>query len=163
MVGKTDFAPAEWKKVLESPLLAGFAMTAADPSSFVGSLQEAFAEARSLAEAKTGGSGLIKAIVEELLTSSGRADAREGIRTIAAGATSAGQIKERALEALKEATAILDQKAPDEAKTVKTWLGQIAKTVAEAGTEGGFLGFGGIKVSDKEKATLSEISKILGV
>ena len=106
---------------------------------------------------------LIKAIVEELLTSSGRADAREGIRTIAAGATSAGQIKERALEALKEATAILDQKAPDEAKTVKTWLGQIAKTVAEAGTEGGFLGFGGIKVSDKEKATLSEILKILGV
>ena len=87
MVGKTDFAPAEWKKVFENPILAGFAMTAADPSSFVGSLQEAFAEARSLAEAKTGGSGLIKAIVEELLTSSGRADAREGIRTIAAGAT----------------------------------------------------------------------------
>jgi hypothetical protein len=34
--------------------------------------------------------------------------------------------------------------------------------VAEAGTEGGFLGFGGVNVSDAEKATLGEISKILG-
>jgi hypothetical protein len=34
--------------------------------------------------------------------------------------------------------------------------------VAEAASEGGFLGFGGVKVSDTEKATLAEISKALG-
>jgi len=34
--------------------------------------------------------------------------------------------------------------------------------VAEASSEGGFLGIGGVQVSDKEKATLSEISKALG-
>jgi hypothetical protein len=34
--------------------------------------------------------------------------------------------------------------------------------VAEASTEGGFLGFGGVKVSDAEKATLADIAKALG-
>jgi hypothetical protein len=33
----------------------------------------------------------------------------------------------------------------------------------ESGTEGGFLGFGGVKVSESEKATLRDISKVLGV
>jgi hypothetical protein len=162
MVSKNDFSPVEWKKLVQAPLLAGFAVTAADPSSFVGTLQEAFANAKQLAEAKTGASGeLVKAIAEEILTSTGRADAREGIRSIVQGAK-LDEIKGRALEALKETAAIIDQKAPSEAKAFKDWLAHIAQTVAEAGTEGGFLGFGGVKVSDTEKATLSEISKILG-
>jgi hypothetical protein len=33
--------------------------------------------------------------------------------------------------------------------------------VANASSEGGFLGFGGVQVSDAEKATLDEISKAL--
>lgn len=86
MVSNNDFAPAEWKKLVQAPLLAGFTVTAADPSSFVGTLQEAFANAKQLAEAKTGAGGeLVKAVAEEILTSSGRADAREGIRSIAQG------------------------------------------------------------------------------
>jgi ATP-dependent DNA ligase len=161
MVAKNDFAPAEWKKLVQAPLLAGFAVTAADPSSFVGTLQEAFANAKQLVEAKSGASGeLVKAIAEEILTSSGRAEAREGIRTIVQGAK-LDEIKARALEALKETAAIVDKKAPGEAKAFKGWLAHISNIVADAGTEGGFLGFGGVKISDAEKATLDEISKIL--
>jgi len=37
----------------------------------------------------------------------------------------------------------------------------ISTNVAEASKEGGFLGFGGIAVSDAEKATLSEIKTVL--
>ncbi len=44
MVDKADFSPVEWKKLIQAPLLAGFAVTAADPSGFVGTLQEAFSE-----------------------------------------------------------------------------------------------------------------------
>jgi hypothetical protein len=150
MVGKADFTPGEWKKLIQAPLLAGFALTAADPSGFVGTLQEAFSNARSLAEAKTSGSGLIKAVAEEILTSTGRAEAREGIRTIVQGAK-LEEIKGRALEALKETAAIIDNKAPGEAKAFKAWLMQIAQKVAEAGTEGGFMGFGGVKVKRYRK------------
>ncbi len=70
------------------------------------------------------------------MTSSGRAEAREGIRTITQGAK-LDEIKDRALEALKETTAILDTKSPGESKAFKNWLAQIAEKVAEAGTEGG--------------------------
>jgi ATP-dependent DNA ligase len=162
MVSKNDFSPVEWKKLVQAPLLAGFAVTAADPSSFVGTLQEAFASAKELAEAKAGGSGeLVKTVAEEILSSSGRAEAREGIRSIVQGAK-LEEIKGRALAALKETAAIVNQKAPSEAKAFNGWLAQISRTVAEAGTEGGFLGFGGVKVSDAEKATLSEISEVLG-
>jgi hypothetical protein len=34
--------------------------------------------------------------------------------------------------------------------------------VAEASAEGGFLGIGGVQVSEAEKATLGDISKALG-
>jgi hypothetical protein len=44
----------------------------------------------------------------------------------------------------------------------RAWLQQVAQKAAEAGTEGGFLGFGSVAVSDAEKATLSEISAALG-
>lgn len=124
-------------------------------------MQEAFANATLLAEAKTGASvELVKAIAEETLSSSGRAEAREGIRSIIQG-PKLDEIKSRALEALKDTAALVNQKAPREAKAFNGWLAQIATTVAEAGTEGGFLGFGGVKVSDAERATLSEISQIL--
>ena len=39
----------------------------------------------------------------------------------------------------------------------------IAVSVAEAAVEGSFLGFGGVRVSDAETATLRDISKALGM
>ena len=50
-------------------------------------------------------------------------------------------------------SAILDANAPSDAAAFKAWLRGISQKVAEAGVEGGFLGFGGVKVSDAEKAT----------
>jgi hypothetical protein len=44
----------------------------------------------------------------------------------------------------------------------KDWLYAVAERTAEAGKEGGFLGFGGVAVSDAERATLLEIHAALG-
>jgi hypothetical protein len=57
--------------------------------------------------------------------------------------------------------ALLDAKAPQDAAAFKTWLRDIAQRAAEAANESGFLGFGGVAVSDAEKATLAEISTAL--
>ena len=43
----------------------------------------------------------------------------------------------------------------------RNWLQGISQHTAEAAKEGGFLGFGGVQVSDAEKATLGEISSAL--
>jgi hypothetical protein len=53
------------------------------------------------------------------------------------------EIKQRAIDALRSAAAVVDQKAPFDATAYKSWLLQIANSVAEASKEGGFLGFGG--------------------
>lgn len=163
MADKSNFAADEWKKVLESPLLAGFAVSAGDPSGFIGTLQEGLASAKALAAAKAdpGADALIKAVVEDLLTPEGRAAARDGVKNIVQGAK-LEEIKDRTLDELRRTAAILDAKAPNDAKAFKNWLNHIADLVAEAGTEGGFLGFGGVKVTDAERATLAEISTALG-
>ena len=59
-------------------------------------------------------------------------------------------------------SALVDAKAPADAVAFKGWLRQISENVADAANEGGFMGFGGVKVSDAEKATLSDISRALG-
>ena len=60
---------------------------------------------------------------------------------------------QRSLASLREVSAIVDAKAPDEAAAFKTWLREISQKVAEAAVEGLF-GFGGVRVSDAETATL---------
>lgn len=161
MASKSDFAPIEWARIVQAPLLAGFAVSCADPSSFLGSIQESFATAKLVVDGKnTHNNPLIQAVCQELATSNGRADAREGLRTISQAAK-IDDMKKRSLEALKDVAHILAHKAPQDADAFKDWLKDIATKVAEAGTDGGFLGFGGIKVSDLEKATLDEISTIL--
>ncbi len=163
MATKSDFTADEWKTLLESPLLAGFAISAADPSGFFGTIKEGWAEAKELAAARTGASDeLIKAVAEDLLTTEGRAAAREGVKTVTTGAK-LSEFTGKALAELKRAAAILDAKAPADAVAFKTWLGHISQLVAEASAEGGFLGFGGVQVSDAEKATLAEIHGVLGV
>ncbi len=162
MADKSSFTPDEWKKILEAPILAGFAISAGDPSGFIGTLQEGLASAKTLAAAKAdpGADKLIKAVVEDLLTPEGRTAARDGVKNLVQGAQLA-DLKDRALAELGRTAAILNAKAPTEAAAFKSWLGHMANVVAEAGTEGGFLGFGGVKVSDKERATLAEITKAL--
>ncbi len=46
MAAKTDFTPDEWKLLLESVMMSGIAVTAADPSGLWGTLKESFASAR---------------------------------------------------------------------------------------------------------------------
>ena len=160
MAAKTDFTADEWKLLLESVMMAGIAVTAADPSGLWGTLKESFASAQTLASGKAGSSDLIRALVADFETSEGRGIARDGLKETLKGSQPA-EIKAKSIEALRQAAALLDAKAPGDAGAVKAWLRQISHNVAEASKEGGFLGFGGVKVSEAETATLGEIDAAL--
>ena len=162
MANKQSFTPEEWTKILESVMLAGMAVSAAEPSGLWGLLKEGVASSSALAAAKSdsGSSELIKAVVAEYETSEGRSSVQEALRKRFAGAKPA-DVVQRSLENLREASAILAAKAPGDAPGFKAWLNSISEKVAEASSEGGFLGIGGVKVSDKERATLADISKAL--
>ena len=161
MISKADFTVEEWGELLAAPLMAAMAVTAADPSGLIGLIKENFASARSLIAAKQSSTNeLIKALIADLETSEGRAAARSAVEARFGHGTST-DIKSRALEALRQAARITAQKAPAQSDGFVSWLRELAKTVSEASSEGGFMGFGGITVSEAEKATLAEIDRAL--
>ncbi|MDB5594896.1 MAG: hypothetical protein JWM36_1857 [Hyphomicrobiales bacterium] len=163
MAGKTNFTPEEWARVVASPIVAGMAITAADPSGLWGLIKEAMAGGWSLLEAKqdTAANPLAKAVAEDLNDAATRTAARDYMQTHFKGAQ-LNEMKSRAIDELRAVAALVDAKAADSADGFKAWLQQVAQKSAEAGTEGGFMGFGGVAVSDAEKATLAEISAALG-
>ena len=162
MASKANFTPEEWQQVLGGVFMAGFAVTAADPSGLWGLLKETFASGRALMEAKSSASAneLSKSIVSDLETSEGRTAAQQYVKGRLQRAKGE-EVKQRAIDALRSAAAIVDQKAAADAAGFKSWLLAIAGNVAEASKEGGFLGFGGVPVSPAEKATLAEIATAL--
>jgi len=164
MATKNDFTAEEWNTVLGSPMLAGMAVTLGDPSGLWGMMKEGMASGRALLEAKNapGASALVKDLVAAIETSEGRKAANEGLRGQLTG-KKPDEMKAQMLGALTQIGKTLDAKAPQDAPAFKAWLKQVAEKVAEASTEGGFLGFGGVKVSDAEKATIADIAKALNL
>jgi len=163
MANKNDFTPEEWTKVLESIMVAGIAVSAADPSGLWGTLKEAAASSLALAAAKRDPSSneLIKAAIADFERSD---EGRSSILAMRERFAKADPTEcvQRSLASLREVSAIVDAKAPDDAAAFKTWLRDISQKVAEAALEGSFLGFGGVRISDAETATLRDISEALG-
>lgn len=163
MANKQSFTPEEWTKVLEGTMVAGMAVSAADPSGLWGTLKEAFASRSALDAVKldSGSNELVKAVIVDFETAEGRSAIQEALRKHFVGAKPS-EFVQRSLDNLREVSAIVDTKAPGDAAAFKAWLCGISQKVAEAAMEGGFLGLGGVRVSDAEKATLADIAKALG-
>jgi hypothetical protein len=144
-------------------MMAGIAVTAADPSGLWGTLKESMASARTIMGAAHNASSteLMKAVAGEYETAEGRAIAREGLRAELSRKTPP-EIVTKALEVVKQAAALVDAKAPAGAASFKAWLQHIAQAVAEASKEGGFLGFGGVQISDMRRPRLLISRKVSG-
>src|SRR6476646_7129061 len=116
MTDKSNFTSDEWKLLLESVMMAGIAVTAAEPSGLWGLPKESFASSSELMKAGTdpGSNALIKAIVADFQTGEGRSTARDGLKEKFAGSKPT-EIKGRSIDALRQAAAGVDAKAPGEA------------------------------------------------
>jgi hypothetical protein len=108
------------------------------------------------------GLSLVKDMVADITTSEGRAAAREGFKDDLTGKTPA-ELKVQAIAKLTQAGSLLDAKAGADAAPFKAWLKHVSESVAEASTEGGFLGFGGVKVTEAEKASIAEVARALNI
>ena len=78
MATKADFTAEEWGKLLGSPMVAGMAITAADPSGVWGLIKEGMAGGWALVEARQNAQAnpLVKAVAEDFTTGDGRTAAR---------------------------------------------------------------------------------------
>ena len=163
MAIKDQFTSDEWARVVQAPMLAGLAVTAADPGGLWGAIKEGASMAASVAKAKSGAAdgSLLSGVVGAFETSEGRRLMQDGVKELFKG-KKPGEASKLAVDRLGEIARLVSQKAPTEAAAFKTWLREVAQNVAESSTEGGFLGFGGEKVSDEEKQTLADIDRVLG-
>lgn len=160
MALKDAFSESDWNELARAPMITSFAVTAADPSGLLGIIKESTASAKALAEAKNETGTLASEVVATYETAEGRESARECI----VGMTRNRKPVEAtaiAVDRLQEIGRIADANAPEHAAAFKEWLMKIAHSVAEAANEGGFLGFGGEKVSDAETRTIEEIERAL--
>jgi hypothetical protein len=150
VTGKADFSEQEWKQVLEGPTSAGLVVIASDRG---GSIRESFSMAKSYAEARQqhGESELL----DEIVSTKPEVDRTRF--------HSAEELREHGLQHLRDAVALLDQKAaPEEVEDYKRFTLNLAERVASAHREG-FLGLSGERVSGAEQAAIDEIAATLGV
>ena len=83
-------------------------------------------------------------------------------RMKAKGITSAEKLTAQTLEDAREAAQLLDSKVdPAQAAQYRQWALGVADKVAMASTEGGFLGFGGTRLSDAEKSLIDQLKTAL--
>lgn len=163
MADKSSFTPEEWSRIAASPIVASMAITAADPGGLWSLLQESMASGWALLEAKqdTQANALVKAVADDISNADTRESVRQSFQAQFKGSQFA-DIKRKAVEELAAISELVDAKAPEDAAAFKSWIWSVAQKSAEAGKEGGFLGFGGVAVSDAEKATLADIAAALG-
>jgi hypothetical protein len=150
MTKKADFNAEEWSTVVEGPVLAGMRVVTADRG---GTIRESLAMGQVYAQARKGRGD--SELLDELVSSPPSMD-QERLRA-------AGDVAAASAERLREALAILEQKAsPEEVDAYKRFVVNVAEAVAKAHKEGGFIGIGGTQVSASEQAALDEIAATLG-
>ncbi|MDD4254677.1 MAG: hypothetical protein PHP59_04790 [Methanofollis sp.] len=162
MATKADFSTGEWGRLLQAPVAAGFSVMLADPD-FTGILRELKALSRAFdrLEVPHEAEELVGSLVADLRAMSERKEHLPGSEDFTEGRPE--EIRVRILEDLRGIGPILAARAtPGEAAGFREWLIGIGRAVAEASREGGFLGIGGARVSEKEKAALRELAEVLG-
>ena len=157
MSKKADYTAEEWQTIVKAAPMAGLAVTLASPNGPFGVMKEMFAVGMAIADTLQKGSSneLVSSLIDDLKARGTKPEQPQAM-------DSPDKARATCMQALADVDTLLARKStPDEAKGFKEWLHGIATRVAEASNEGGFLGFGGEKVSDAERAALADIGKML--
>ncbi len=164
MAKQDAFTADEWALLRLAPSMIASGTAAADPSGLFSSIKESLAGAMGMADAFKTNSGLeLFGALAADRSIPGMPDAKallgEGSRE-----QQMQNFKSAVLEKARAAVDLVARKgSPAEADAYRAMLVGVAERAANASKEGGFLGFGGVAVTDKEQAFISEVKKSVGV
>lgn len=143
MTASSDFTPEEWEVVREGPTSAGMIVSTAQRG---GTFREVFAIAKAYTEARQEHGD--SALLDELVSRKPEMDRTKS--------HSAEELKEYGLQRIREAVALLEQKAtPQEVEDYRRFVISLANRVAGAKSEGDK------SVSEAEAAAIAEITAAL--
>jgi hypothetical protein len=159
MTDKSAFAEEEWATLRRAPMVAGMAISIADPGGPIEVLKETSAVMKLVTESAAGRDDLVGAVAKDV-----REQAQQRHSPLGdfkpRGATAGKEI----LDEISRAGRIADEKAdPTEAKAFREWLLECAQRAADAAKEGGFMGFNAVRVSEGEQKMLDELRGALAL
>lgn len=162
MSTRSDFTPDQWRALCNAPQFVALATAAAGNSGLIGSLSEGMAMATSMAEALRGEHPLLKDIFAKDDIRASHEEMRALIKGVADKTTLNAQLQDAAAAAVTAALAALTAKGVmADADAYRKMLGGIGQKIANASKEGGFLGFGGERVSEAEQQFLDRLKGLL--
>ena len=164
MTDKSAFTADEWNALREAPQLISLAVATAGASGLIGTMKEAFSSSAALVEATKSENPVLRAISSREEISAAQQSLRELVSETKGAEFQ--QVKERiaarSLETLRSALDALQRKgSAADYDAYASFAKALAKRVAEAAKEGSFLGFGGERVSEGERAMLAQLDRAL--
>lgn len=158
MTTKTDFTEEEWARVVRAPMVAGMAISLADPGGPIEATKESVATLRSATNPPSREQLLAEVALEIQSMAQQRHSPLGGYRP-----TGGGDPGEQVLEELRAVQSVVSAKAtPEEAAAFSHWLVSAAQAAADAAKEGGFLGIGAEQVSAREQAMMDRVRESVG-
>jgi len=158
MTTKSDFTEEEWARIRRAPLVAGMAISLADPGGPIELAKETTASLKSA----TNPPSREQLLTDIALDIQSMAQERQNPLTDFKP-TSGSDPRQQILEELRSVSEIVSSKAAtDETAAFKEWLVTSAQAAADAAKEGGFLGFGAEQVSQGEKDMLEQVRIAIG-
>jgi hypothetical protein len=159
MTTKADFTNEEWARLERAPIVAGMAISLADPGGPIEAFKETSASLKTVLEtARTNGQSELVASV----ASAAAEKAQQRQSPLGDFKPRGAQAREQILEELSAVNELVTQKAtPEEAGEFREWLLTAARRAAEAAKEGGFLGFKAERVSQGEQRMLEQLRDVL--
>lgn len=159
MTTKTDYTDEEWSRLVRAPLVAGMAISLADPGGPIEATKEVVASIRAMQSPPPDGD-LLRTIEAEMRALTEQRTNILGDFRIQHGPMAGEQV----LDELREVGRILRSKADaGEAQAFGRWLLEAAQAAADAAKEGGFLGFGAERVSAGEQQMLERLREAFGM
>ena len=158
MTTKTDFTEQEWIRIGRAPIVAGMAISLADPGGPIETIKESNAAIRTVLQAAESGAHgeLVQAVARDVAEKArARQNPMAGFRPKGADA------RDEVLDELRAVNALLVEKTtPEEADQFREWLKTAAQNTAKAAKEGGFFGFRAELVSEREQQMLDRLAEV---
>jgi hypothetical protein len=160
MTTRADFTDEEWQRLGRSPLVAGMAISFADPGGPIEAVKETNAALRTVLQAAESGEhgDFVQTVAKDVAD-----QARNRHNPMADFKPRGSDARQEIEDEMRAVNALLVAKAtPEEADQFREWLKQAAQASALAAKEGGFLGFRAERVSENEQQMLDKLGDIFG-
>lgn len=157
---RAPWSLAEWNLLVELPELVAIAATSAEADTARRTVDEGLAADRGIEAGRHSDSALVRAVADELWTDDEPPGGEPKPTAIEFNERRKG-LAETLDKARHAAAEMAGRATPEDAAAYRDWLLDIAQQVCEAAKTGGFLGIGGVQVTEREQRFLTDLKAAL--